>query len=253
MPTLVKHGSNGLQQFLDASNIIYGDGSDGNVDFSGGTVLSITPPASTYVLTRDIYCHNMFVGAGWRVEPNGYRIFVKNLLQLSSSSVIGWSSNVGSTAVGSIYGGGGAGGSVTHSLGTFSNASAGAGTATPPTAATGGSHYYSHPLNAIQGYSMVGSSAPTWLRGGAGGPTASGQKGGGIIICAARYISGPPTGFATFRADGDGGFGGSAGGGVIITISTQSTFPTASITRSAAGGAWIGAGQVGTISHIQAL
>lgn len=252
MPALVKHGSNGLQQFLDASSIIYGDGIDGSVNFDGSsTVLSIAPSSSVYQLTRDIYCYNMLVGANVRVQPNGYRIFVENILQLADGSVIGWADSVGWTTTGSIKGGGAAGASVTHSLGG-STGQSGAGTATPPTAAEGGSNYYRQPLNAIRGYAITASGGPYYLTGGAGGSTASGNIGGGVIICAARYISGPPTGTAIFRADAGGGNSGIAGHGVIITISTQSSLPT-NVTTSLKGGvSFLGVAFDGTPIHIQA-
>lgn len=252
MPALVKHGSNGLQQFLDAPSIIYGDGIDGSVNFDGSsTVLSIAPSSSVYQLTRDIFCYNMLVGANVRVQPNGYRIFVENILQLADGAVIGWASNTGWSTAGSIMQGGNAGESVTHSLGG-STGQAGAGTATPPTSALGGSNYYRQPLNAILGYAISASSGPVYLRGGAGGSGASGAKGGGVIICAARYISGPPTGVAIFRADSDGGSSSIAGNGVIITISTQSALPATVGTSLNGGTSFIGFPTIGTAIHIQA-
>ena len=251
MPALVKHGSNGLQQFLDASSIVYGDGIDGSVNFDGSsTVLSIAPSSSVYQLTRDIYCYNMLVGANVRVQPNGYRIFVENILQLADGSVIGWAANTGWSTAGTIMQGGAAGESVTHSLGSQTSGYGG-GVVTFPTASEGGSFYYRQPLNAIRGYSLTASGGPYYLRGGAGGNVPSGQLGGGVIICAARYISAPTSGTATFRADGGGGTGGTAGGGVIITISTQSARPSGVITSNW-GGPFVGSPTTGTVIHIQA-
>jgi hypothetical protein len=254
MPTLVKHGSNGLKQFLDAPSIVYGDGSDGNVNFDGSsTVFSIAPSSSVYQLTRDIFCYNMLVGANVRVQPNGYRIFVKNLLQLSDNSVIGWASNTGWSTAGSIMQGGNAGESVTHSLGGATGPGIStAGTATPPASTLGGSNYYRQPLNAILGYAISASSGPVYLRGGAGGSVSSGSKGGGVIICAARYISGPPSGTALFRADSDGGSSSIAGNGVIITISTQSALPATVGTSLNGGISFLGLPTYGTPIHIQA-
>lgn len=254
MPTLVKHGSNGLQQFLDSPEALYGNAIDGNVDFDGtSTVLSITPSSSVYQLTRDIYCYNMIVRTGVRVQPNGYRIFVQNILQLGNNSVIGWAVDTGWATNGTIMQGGTAGTSVTHSLGgmTFTN---GAGTSTSPTASEGGSNYYYQPLNAIRGYAITASGGPYYLRGGAGGTTASGHKGGGVIICAARYISGPNSGnSAYFRADADLGSGSTAGGGCIITISSQASLPSLVATRNVGGtNIFIGGDLTGTAIHIQA-
>jgi hypothetical protein len=255
MPAIVRHGSNSLQQFLDGPSVVYGDGIDGSVTFDGTyTVLSITPSASVYQLTRDIFCYNMTVADNVRVQPNGYRIFVENLLTLGAGSVIGWEQYTGWTTAGSIQQGAAAGVSVTHSLGGMTGRST-AGTATVPIASEGGIRYYNQPLNAIRGYSMTASGGPYYVRGGAGGTTASGHKGGGVIICAARYISGPISGTATFRADADGGSGGSAGGGAIITISSASALPT-NVTTSVVGGGDSLSGNPtplpGTTRHLQA-
>ena len=77
MPGLVKYGSNGLAQFLDAPDVVYGTGDDGSVTFDGTTtILSLVPSSSVYSLTRDIYCYNMTVSDSVRIQPNGYRIFV---------------------------------------------------------------------------------------------------------------------------------------------------------------------------------
>lgn len=253
MPAIVRHGSNSLQKFLDGPSAVYGDGIDGSVTFDGtSTVLSITPSSSVYQLTRDIFCHNMTVADNVRIQPNGYRIFVENLLTLGSGSVIGWAQYTGWITAGSIKQGAAAGVSVTHSLGGMTGQS-GAGTAFSPTATEGGIQYYNQPLNAIRGYSITASGGPYYVRGGAGGTTAHGHKGGGVIICAARYISGPTSGTATFRADADGAPGGSAGGGAIITISSASTLPTNVTTSVAGGGDFLfGNPTYGTTRHLQA-
>jgi hypothetical protein len=220
MGGLVKFGTNSLAQFLDAPDIVYGTGDDGSVTFDGSsTVLGLAPSSSVYSLTRDIYCYNMTVNDNVSIRPNGYRIFVKNLLTLGNAAVIGWTG--GWSTTGSIQQGAAATVSVTHSLGG-GGGGAGAGTATAPTAATGGSDYYKQPLNAIKGYSLTGgSTTPTYLRGGAGGSTGTG---GGVIICAARYISSSATTTkAKFIASG-GSTGG--GGGVVLVISSGAALPS---------------------------
>lgn len=49
--------------------MIYGDGSDGNVSISG-----------TVTLTRDMYYNNLEIPSGQILDPNGYRIFVKGTI-----------------------------------------------------------------------------------------------------------------------------------------------------------------------------
>lgn len=91
--------------------------------------------------------------------------------------------------------------------------------ATLPIAALGGSKYYQIPHQAVRGYSISASNTtPVFLRGGAGG---LGQAGGGVIIIAARYISGPATGSAFIKAPGIA----PAGGGVILIVSSGPALP----------------------------
>lgn len=220
MGGIVKFGTNSLSQFLDAPDAVYGNAVDGSVTFDGSsTVLSMVPSSSVYSMTRDIYCYNLTISDSVRLAPNGYRIFVKNLLTLGNASIIGWTG--GYSTDGSIKQGGAATTSVTHSLGG-SGSGAGAGTATAPTSATGGSTFYQQPLQAIKGYSITGgATTATYLRGGAGGSTGIG---GGIIICAARYIACSATSTnAKFAAPG-GATGG--GGGVILIVSSGAALPS---------------------------
>jgi hypothetical protein len=80
----------------------------------------------------------------------------------------------------------------------------------------GGSAYFQVPHQAVTGYSITASGGPTFLRGGAGGTA---QAGGGVIILAARYISGPASGTAYIKAPGNA----PAGGGVILIVSSAET------------------------------
>lgn len=208
--------------FIDAPDPIYGTGVDGNATLDGSTtVLGMAPSSSVYSMTRDMYFNNLTINANVRLAPNGYRIFVKNLLTLDSGSIIGFTS--GYSTAGSIQQGGAAATAVTHSLG----GSATGYTATAPTAALGGTEWWSVPKQAVLGYSITASGGPTFLRGGAGG---SGQAGGGVIIVAARYISGPNSGTASIKAPGSA----PAGGGVILLISSGASLP-ANITTDVTG------------------
>lgn len=59
----------------------FGDGSDGVCDFSGGTVLGLSPTSNRYKLDRDIFCSSMTVGATYSINAAA-QIFVNGTLQL---------------------------------------------------------------------------------------------------------------------------------------------------------------------------
>ena len=194
---------------------VYGTGADGDAVLDGTTtVLSMAPSTSVYSMTRDMYFNDLTINASVRLAPNGYRIFVKGTLKfMGNNSTIGYTT--GYSSAGSIAQGGGLLEAVTHSLG-------GAATgylSTLPTAALGGANYFKVPSQAITGYSITAAGGPTFLRGGAGG---IGQAGGGIVILAARYISGPASGTAYIKAPGTA----PAGGGVILIVSSAEALPT---------------------------
>lgn len=213
-----------VSYYNEAPDAVYGSGSDGDALLDGTntyTSLGITYTSSVYSMTKDVYFNNLTVSSNIRLEPNGYRIFVKNFLYLNSSSVIGYVAGYSTT--GSIKQGGEIDTAVSHSLGGASATR----TRTLPTAAMGGFQYFTVARQAITGYSMTASGGPTFLQGGAGGV---GQPGGGVVIMAARYISGPSTGTAYIKAPGVA----PAGGGVIIVISSSSSLP-ASISTDVTG------------------
>lgn len=237
MPGIARYPSGSanynLSSFIDSPDPIYGTGADGDATLDGTTtVLGMTPSSSVYSMTRDMYFNNLTIAANVRLAPSGYRIFVKNLLTLNNGSVIGYTA--GHSATGSIMQGGAAATAVTHSLG----GSATGYTATAPTAANGGSQYFMIPRQAITGYSITATSGGVqWLRGGAGG---TGQAGGGIVILAARYISGPTSGTASIKAPGIA----PAGGGVLIIVSSAVALPS-SVTTDVTGQ------NPGTVNYMQ--
>ena len=225
--------ANAMASFIDAPDPVYGTGADGDATLDGTTtVLSMAPSSSVYSMTQDMYFNNLTINAGVTLKPNGYRIFVKNLLTFGgNNSIIGFTT--GYATSGSIFQGGAAGTAVTHSLG----GSATGFTATAPTAGTGGSAYYTIPRQAVLGYSITASGGPTWLRGGAGG---SGQAGGAVIILAARYIAPPTSGTGYIKAPGTA----PAGGGVILIVSSAATLP-AGVSTDVTGQ------NVGTVNYMQ--
>jgi hypothetical protein len=125
--------ANAMASFIDAPDPVYGTGADGDATLDGTTtVLSMAPSSSVYSMTQDMYFNNLTINAGVTLKPNGYRIFVKNLLTFGgNNSTIGFTT--GYATSGSIFQGGAATTAVTHSLG----GSATGFTATAPTAGTG--------------------------------------------------------------------------------------------------------------------
>jgi hypothetical protein len=140
---------------------------------------------------------------------------------MGNNSIIGYTT--GFATEGSIKQGGAASTAVSHSLGGSATGFA----AVAPLATLGGSNYFRVPTQAITGYSITAAGGPTFLRGGAGGAS---QAGGGIVILAARYISGPSSGTAYIKAPGTA----PAGGGVILIVSSAATL-AAGITTDVTG------------------
>jgi hypothetical protein len=226
-------GSYWVSYYNESPDIVYGNGYDGDKTLDGTTTLTlgdsttIVPSSSVYSLTQDVYFNDLTISASVSIRPNGYRIFVKNILKFNNNSTIGF--NTGYSTAGSIQQGGAAITSVTHSLGG-AGASSPPGTvytATAPTAALGGTKYFRVAQQAVTGYSITASGGPTFLRGGAGGTS---QAGGGVVIVAARYISGPSSGTGYIKAPATA----PAGGGVIIVVSSASALP-ASISTDVTG------------------
>lgn len=207
---------NPFAAFVDAPDAVYGTGADGTAILDGTTtVLGMTPSASVYTMTRDLYFYNLTLNTSVRLNPAGYRIFVENILTLSNASTIGFTT--GFSTAGSIQQGGAAITSVTNSLGGNATATY---TATAPTAAQGGVQYWYQPRQAVLGYSVTAAGGITFLRGGAG---STAQAGGGIVILAARYISCTATSTnAKIAAPATS----PAGGGVVMVVSTAPSLPT---------------------------
>ena len=213
-----------LSAFTDAPDPIYGTGVDGNAVLNGSsTVLTMAPVSSVYQMTQDLYLNNLTISAGVRLQPNGYRIFVKNTLTFAgANATIGFTS--GYSTSGSIAQGGAVLTAVSNSLGGSALNGVVALPAVAPLEALGGVKFYKIPHQAIRGYSVTASSlTPTFLRGGSGG---LGQTGGGIVIVAARYISGPASGNGYFKAPATA----PAGGGVILIVSTGTALPSTVLT-----------------------
>lgn len=221
------NGSYWTAYYNEGADSAYGNGYDGDKTFDGTTTITlgdsstIVPSSSVYSLTQDVYFNDLTISANVRIAPNGYRIFVKNMLRFNSGSTIGFTT--GYSTAGSIAQGGAAATAVSHSLGGSSSTA----TATPPTAAQGGTNGYRNAPQAVNGYAVTVGSSFAFLRGGAGGTA---QAGGGVVILAARYIVGPSSGTGYIKAPATA----PAGGGVIIVVSSAGELP-ASISTDVTG------------------
>ena len=221
------NGSYWTAYYNEGADSAYGNGYDGDKTFDGTTTITlgdsstIVPSSSVYSLTQDVYFNDLTISANVRIAPNGYRIFVKNMLKFNSGSTIGFTT--GYSTAGSIAQGGAAATAVSHSLGGSSSTA----TATPPTAAQGGTNGYRNAPQAVNGYAVTVGSSFAFLRGGAGGTA---QAGGGVVILAARYIVGPSSGTGYIKAPATA----PAGGGVIIVVSSAGELP-ASISTDVTG------------------
>lgn len=223
-----------IETYIDAPDSIYGTGMDGDAVLDGtSTILGMTPSSNVYSMTQDLYFNNLTINSDIRLAPNGYRIFVKNILTFAgNNATIGFTT--GYSTAGSIKQGGAIATSVTHSLGGASATT----TVSLPLAEYGGSEYFKVPQQAVTGYSVTAATAePRWLRGGAGGLL---QEGGGIVIIAARYITGPPSGTAYIKAPATP----PAGGGVILIVSSAASLPE-SVTTDVTGQ------NPGTVNYMQ--
>lgn len=239
---------------------LFGTGVDGDVTLSADTTLS-----------RDMYYANLSLADGVMLHPNGYRIFVQDVLTLGNGAAIrrdGGTAIAGSASVmttGTLAGGGDgqtdspchpSGGNVTNSLGGNAGSESGSvfGTATPPTDAVGGPQIFESVTSAITGRTLDGAA----VRGGAGGDICGpGQwdgGGGGVIVIVARQIAlGGAT--ATISADGGNGtanipgppFAVGGGGGVIAVVTT--TPKPSGLTLSVAGGTSVAPATSGAPGH----
>ena len=219
-------GSVWASYYNESPDAIYGTGVDGDATLTAtagglGTYSSWSSySSSVFSMTRDVFLNDVTLDTNIRLQPNGYRIFIKGVLKFSSGSTVGYTtgySTAGSIQQGGTTNGSNTGQSVSCSLGGNALATY---TAAAPTSAQGGTQYWYQPRQAILGYVINASNTtPTFLRGGAGGTT---QAGGGVVILAARYISGPSTGTGYIKAPATS----PGGGGVILVVSSGSALPS---------------------------
>lgn len=196
-----------------------GDGSDGNVTISSGTT----------TLTRDMFYNNLTLSGTGIIVTSGYKIFVKNILNISSAAVgaIQWNGNAGGNASGATAGaapaaqsGGSLGAIVAGAVGATGTTGAGAnGTAGILTNTNGGT----------SGNAGNGGSSPTNGNGGNGGNGKIAAVNNFFsrfetsFLFGASLISGGPSAGSGGAGSGDntntgGGGGGSGSGGGVVAI-----------------------------------
>jgi len=217
--------------------MLFGNGEDGDVTISADTSLS-----------EDMYYSNLTIDSGKTLNPNGWRVFVKNTLTLNGD--LGVKESVASVSAGSLSGTvgvgqsvvdglGGAGepdgyepgftftgsGSVTSSLGIDSSdfydlraavnayqrrggdflrvkGGAGGGTGADGVGGAGAAGNWPPNANTVGAPGGKGSA-------GTGGTGGAGARGGGVVMLAARVI----TGEGGIYSEGGAGVAGTAGSG----------------------------------------
>ena len=177
----------------------FGDGSDGDVTISSGTT----------VLTRDVYYNNLIISGTGRIFTNGYKIFVKNILDLSNAPqrAINADGENGGHATGSTPGTA----PTVHAAGSVASPGQGIAGAVGTTG-TGASSSFVSSINGNGGPSNTAGAGGAGVNAGAGGGGA-GSSGGvtlpnNINTYATNFFTG-----AALLGGGGGGRGGSSGGG----------------------------------------
>jgi len=194
--------------------MVFGNGEDGDVTISADTSLS-----------EDMYYSNLIIDAGKTLNPNGWRVFVKNTLTLNGD--FGVKESVGSIGVGSLSGTVAAGVSVVDGLGgagepdgyvsgyTFT----GTGSVTSSVGVSTSDFYDLRA--AINAYQQRGSDFIRGKGGAGGGTGAAGVSGAGA---AGSYppnanTVGAPGGKGSAGTGGTGGGGGR--GGAVVMLSAR--------------------------------
>lgn len=243
------------ETFLDLTlgNMIYGDGSTGDVTVSTGITL-----------TADVYYNDLTVTSAGSIKTDGYRIFVRGQMTIDSSGVIERDGNAGVVSTGGaalttrVVGGGTAGGD-DDTNGTNATSALGGAGGDGGGGATGGT--VTVPAVNPGKKDIAVATRMTWRNdrftggaGGGGGSSANGGGGGGgagLILIAARRITNNGTisaigGAGDDGQSGDAGGGGGGGGGFISILSSQAIDGNAPDVSGGLGGSLSGSGANGS-------
>lgn len=197
-------GSTGATQTSPYRSL--GDGSDGNLTLSSGTVN----------LTQDVYYNNLTLSGTGKIITNGFKIYVKGILDITQAGVgaIQWNGNDGNNASGSAGGAAGSAqpGGTIGDIGTGGQGATGT-TANGTTGTSGGSLTGNGGSTNVAGTGGAGGN-----NGGAGGnapsPTALGfRRFTTNFLRGLTLISGGSSGAGGGSGGGDGTFSGGGGGG----------------------------------------
>lgn len=174
-----------------------GDGSDGNVTISSGTT----------TMQRDMFYNNLTISGSGNLITNGFKLFVKNNLDLTAAPVgaIQWNGNAGGNASGAT-GGSAPAAQPGTTIGDIGLAAAGA-TSTTATGTAGGVS------TVVSGLGGNGGAGGRGGVGGSGNPLAgSAQRVTTVLSTIRRFDPTLLYGTTEYQA-GSGGSGGSAGSG----------------------------------------
>jgi hypothetical protein len=147
------------------NSTIFGDGSDGDVTISANTTL-----------TSDMFYNNLTIQTGKTLNPNGFRIFVKDTLTFEGTGKIignGGNGSAGTNGGGLGTASGGAGGTAANTAGSLPASLAGnaggIGSSTTPGAGSS--------ANVAKGVGVAGSAGGTGGTGNGGAGAAGGAAG----------------------------------------------------------------------------
>jgi len=203
--------------------LVFGNGEDGNVTITSDTSL-----------TEDMYYSNLTIAEGATLNPNGFRVFVKNKLTLNGD--LGIKESAGAITSGTLEGTVAAGQNVVDGLGgagepdgmvsgyTFTGTGAITGSTT-----VSPSDFYNL-RNAVNGYRQRGSDFIRVKGGAGGGVGADGASGTGADGTYTVDTDGNPVSNATTvgavggkGSPGVGGSGGAGarGGGVVMVAARE--------------------------------
>lgn len=219
---------------------LFGDGSDGVIDFDGTNArLGLTPSAGVYTLTRDIYLAGGSQVSGTAViRAANFRIFCNGTFTVGASASV----NVNGTSPAGTQAGGAA---IPNGVYLATGAGSAGGTA----AGVGGNNVTA----AIGGAAGAGGASGANAGGGGGTVTAPSAQQGGVprsapvptmINTATTRLTG---GAGAGGGGGDGtnaGGGGGAGGGILV-LSAKSIVNSGTISANGGNGATRVAGNVG--------
>lgn len=215
------------------TQILFGDGSDGNVTISVSTTL-----------TRDMYYNNLAINDGQKITTAGWKIYVKESLTggTTSTAIIERNATTttgltGGSTGGTVSGRGdvGPGFPTVLSWGGKGQDATGAGAQVAGSCSTTTPPYNVIQLLGLIDYTSSSSRAPILANGGGSGggnSAASGASGGGLVLVASKDIVGKIQ-LEAKGANGASSAGGGGGGFVSLIYLTNNS---ATVTTDVSGG-----------------